>query len=105
MDFVTTDIHGDQKRFHKLLDKACFAGCTNLKNIRFSAFRIEDEAFLGCHSLQTMPLYEGLKRIGSSAFGQCSGLTVLKLPKTLEHFSPDGFAGTSITHFSVHSDN
>lgn len=23
MDFVTTDIHGDQKRFHKLLDKIC----------------------------------------------------------------------------------
>ena len=23
MDFVTTDIHGDQKRFHELLDKIC----------------------------------------------------------------------------------
>lgn len=23
MDFVTTDIHGDEKRFHKLLDKIC----------------------------------------------------------------------------------
>lgn len=87
------------------IPKQCFAGCTNLKNIRFSSSRIDDEAFLGCYSLQTMPLHEGLKRIGVSAFGQCSGLKMLKFPKTLEYFSPDGFTGTSIECFEVHSDN
>lgn len=30
MDFVTTDIHGDQKRFHKLLDKICLRSEDNL---------------------------------------------------------------------------
>ena len=88
-----------------VIPKQCFAGCVNLRNVRFSASRIGDEAFLGCNSLQTMPLYEGLKRIGASAFGQCSGLKMLKIPKTLEYFSPDAFAGTSIAHFEVHSEN
>lgn len=83
----------------------CFSGCVNLHNVRFSASHIGDEAFLGCHSLQTMPLHEGLKRIGASAFGQCSGLKMLKIPESLEYFSPHAFTGTSIECFEVHSDN
>ena len=83
----------------------CFAGCVNLRNIRFAASCIGSEAFLGCQALQTMPLLEGLKSIGASAFGQCSGLKLVKIPKTLEYFSPDAFVGTSITKYEVHSDN
>lgn len=87
------------------IPKQCFAGCVNLRNVRFSASRIEEEAFLGCQSLQTMPLYDGVKRIETSAFGQCCGLSVLSLPKTLEYISPESFVGTSIIHFEVHSEN
>ena len=45
---------------------------------------IGNYAFLGCSSLTSVVILEGVTTIGSRAFDECKNLTKMKLPYTLK---------------------
>lgn len=53
--------------------------------------KIENEAFLGCSSLQTVELPEGLREIGAWAFSRANELVSINLPESLERLGKAAF--------------
>ena len=52
-----------------------------------------------------MDLYEGIKEIGNFAFADCSFLTGIKIPKTVEKLGYGVFAGcTSLKYVKIPKD-
>ena len=58
-----------------------------------SVEEIEDQAFLYCEGLKTLPLGKGLKIIGGQAFGYCKSLTEVTIPDHVEELSYSVFSG------------
>ena len=73
--------------------KYAFAYCTKLKKIVFPASVkcIYESAFEGC-MMQSMELNEGVISIEEAAFANCSEMTSLTLPSTLQEIKNDAFA-------------
>ncbi len=57
-----------------------------------SITEIPDYAFLGCTSLKTVKLPEGLKKIGFQAFSECEVLESINFPASLEDIGSNSFA-------------
>lgn len=55
------------------------------------AIKIDDRAFYGCHNLETITLFDGIKEIGDDAFYYCSALEALDLPNSLETIGKRAF--------------
>ena len=58
-----------------------------------SVEEIQDQAFLYCEGLKTLPLGNGLKIIGGQAFGFCHSLTEVTIPDHVEELSYSVFSG------------
>ena len=61
---------------------------------------VEDEAFFGDESLETVVLPEHIKTIGSKAFAG-SGVTAVNLPDSLTFIADDAFDDTTVTTLTV----
>ena len=61
---------------------------------------IEDQAFFGDESLETVVLPEHLETIGSKAFAE-SSVTAVNLPDSLTFIADDAFDDTAITTLTV----
>ena len=57
---------------------------------------IDDNAFYGCSSIETVMLPANLKTIGSNAFMNCSALTKINLPASISYIGASAFENTSI---------
>jgi hypothetical protein len=90
----------------ELLPWRIFEGCTSLKYISIpqKVKTIEDYAFAECMSLESIS-FEcmhsgddptlGLKRIGMNAFRNCSDLSSINIPETVEYIGNQAFRGCS----------
>ena len=58
-----------------------------------SILEIRDEAFKDCNELKEVELYEGLKKIGTRAFANCTSLQSITLPSTLTEIEGEAFKG------------
>ena len=56
-------------------------------------FAIEEEAFAGCTSLETIEISSTVVRIGKGAFRDCTSLKEVILPESLEYLDEEAFAG------------
>lgn len=74
-----------------------FKGCTNLKKVTFEAgSKMKDlryRFFEGCTSLESVELPEGIERIGSFAFLNCTSLKHVTLPSTTKIAFHEVFTG------------
>ena len=73
-----------------------FKGCTNLKtinNIPDSINTIFTQAFMDCHSLESIKLPSSLIKIEYQAFKNCKKLYKISLPKTLGTIENNTFIG------------
>ena len=61
---------------------------------------VEDQAFFGDESLETVVLPEHIETIGSKAFAG-SGITAVNLPDSLTFIADDAFDDTSIATLTV----
>ncbi len=60
------------------------ADCYDLLDIQFNGqVNIGSNAFWACYALKTINIPEGVERLNSSCFGNCTGLTSATLPSTL----------------------
>ncbi|KAL3937874.1 MAG: hypothetical protein SGBAC_007107 [Bacillariaceae sp.] len=89
----------------KIIGRGAFSQCPNLRGIDIppSLNSIEDEAFQGCQSLQTVWIQDifddtsssfylsALTTIGRAAFGNCSSLTGIRLPSSVETIRANAF--------------
>lgn len=77
------------------IETGAFKGCTNLTNvsnpIHNRLLDIADEAFNGCTKLQTVMITSGLRRIGKSAFVNCSKLEGFNFGATLKDIEQYAF--------------
>lgn len=77
-----------------------FEHCTNITKIDFSMCKnlsnIDERAFNGCISLKELDLSQtNVNMIGSKAFKDCTDLTCIKLPSTLETIERKAFKNCS----------
>ncbi|SHM71940.1 leucine-rich repeat domain-containing protein [Ruminococcus flavefaciens] len=90
----------------ELLPWRIFEGCTSLKFISIpkKVKTIEDFAFAECTSLESVNFEcmhsdgdtaTGIKRIGMNAFKNCTALSGINLPDTLEYIGNQAFRGCS----------
>ncbi len=90
----------------ELLPWRIFEGCTSLKciNIPKKVKTIEDFAFAECTGLESISFecmhseYDpsaGLKRIGMNAFKNCTDLSSINIPETVEYIGNQAFRGCS----------
>lgn len=84
----------------KRIGKASFA---NLQITTFdfaldSLRVIESGAFMNCHHLTKVMLYEGLEELGDVVFVGCSSLDSVSLPSTLSLIGTDCFRNTPISY-------
>ncbi len=70
-------------------------------SIPASAVSIGESAFLGCRSLCSVILPDGLKRIENNVFGDCVSIKSVNLPEQLEYIGEGAFNGTSITSIII----
>lgn len=87
------------------LGGAAFAGCTNLRSVRFSASpRLEqlcDGAFTLCHALASFPFPDTLRSIGEMVFWE-TGLRTVTLPSSVEEVGDSAFwACRNLSVFNV----
>lgn len=72
-------------------------GCDEITSYTLpkNIFRINDEAFYGCQNLKSVDLRgdNSLHSIGSYAFGFCSNLEEIYIPKSLKIVSKSAFTG------------
>ena len=62
-----------------------FANCSNLETLTLDGvLNIYDSAFSGCTKMKWIDFGKSLKRIGHEAFKNCSSLTCLVFPESLE---------------------
>ncbi|MDE6269826.1 MAG: leucine-rich repeat domain-containing protein [Muribaculaceae bacterium] len=72
---------------------------TNL-TIPGSIEEIKQCAFIGCTSLESVVLEDGIKRVGDSAFSSNTSLKSVVLCETLESIGGSSFLNTSIVHIN-----
>ena len=105
-----------------MLGPNAFSGCSSLKSVTFAPFRqpgaadtvvlaakgqhIPQCCFMGCTSLASVDLPEGILSIGSRAFEACSMLQTIALPNTCQSISIDAFFKcTNLWHVSLYIQN
>ena len=70
----------------------CFSECPNLTSVTFSnTAYIGKESFAGSAISGPLELPEGLVSVGRGAFADCSGLTSISLPHTLQWLDANSF--------------
>ncbi len=57
--------------------------------------KIKDYTFSGFKDVREIVMHENIKRIGARAFNHCRNVTVLNLPKFLQHIGKGAFMGMS----------
>ena len=63
---------------------------------------IPGNAFLGCRSLKTISLTNGIRSIGSGAFSGCIGFTYIDIPNTVTSIGADAFLNCeALTDISI----
>ena len=76
-----------------------FEDCEDLETVEITgpkAEKIENEAFKGCTSLDTVIFSDSIKTIGNSAFEDCSALCDIKLPKNLQKLGDYAFKDSGL---------
>ena len=76
-----------------------FADCEKIEYVNMTGEVIEDGAFCRCISLKKMP--KKMKKIGESAFSQCSSLEEINLPEGLESIYSNAFDRTKVTSITI----
>ena len=83
-----------------------FVNCTSLVSVVMqdgsNLKNIYDHAFQGCSNLTTVVLKEGLQRLMCAPFADCTSLTDVIIPSTLEAFGQPFSNCTSLTNISFH---
>lgn len=59
-----------------------------------STFYVDDEAFVGNSTIQSVVAPEGLQVIGTRAFADCANLKCITLPDSVSHIAEDAFENT-----------
>ena len=72
----------------------CFANCTKLEDAKVDSPTIGDNAFLFCSALKNLTL-TNTKRIGTSAFRDCTALKTPAMPESIESIGTYAFFGDS----------
>ncbi|MCM1332025.1 MAG: leucine-rich repeat protein [Bacteroides sp.] len=84
-----------------------FAGCTKLTGIDFQSMSLEiiaDRAFKGCAGIKSMNISScrKLRSIGNEAFYNCSNLTAVYIPESVQEIGSSAFANcTELSHVSL----
>lgn len=79
------------------VEPGAFAGCTNLLELTIPAGieEIPERMFDGCTGLMKVNM-DGVRRIGASAFANCSALNMERLPQQLETLGELAFCNSGI---------
>ncbi|MDE6274813.1 MAG: leucine-rich repeat domain-containing protein, partial [Clostridiales bacterium] len=98
-----------------LLGEQVFSGCSSLVSIRIPTllphmvvindkgdqqdinYKLGNNMFLNCTSLETVTFGAGVKAIGTLAFGNCTSLTSITLPSTVEFIGNNAFKNSGLT--------
>ncbi len=77
------------------INDSAFSGCSSIEtvNIPDSVTGIEANAFYGCVNLTSVVLSSNLEKIGNNAFNSCSNLTSILLPNKLTSIGTKAFYG------------
>lgn len=70
-----------------IIDRAAFAGCTNLESVILpnAIQELGSSCFSGCKNLSKIELPNSITKIYGSAFSECSSLTSIKLPDKITY--------------------
>ena len=77
------------------IDNSAFSGCRSLESVVIptGVTEIRDYAFEDCSSLASIEIPSSVKRIGTRAFRGCSGLTTITIPASVKTLEDDIFNG------------
>lgn len=76
-----------------IIGEECFKNCTSIVNLKLPNINtIEDSAFDGCSSLETIQFGPNLSKLGKYAFCDCSRLANISLPGSLESIGKSPFS-------------
>lgn len=84
------------------IGKEAFYHCGALTEIKVpeSVEVIGDEAFIECGKLTAVTIIDGLREIGAGAFNG-TGISTIRLPKTLESIGENAFSGSALKAVTV----
>lgn len=102
-----------------LLGEQVFSGCASLVSIRIPTllphmvvindkgdqqdinYKVGNNMFLNCTSLETVTFGAGVKAIGSLAFGNCTSLTSITVPSTVTFIGQNAFKNSGLTEIEL----
>ena len=81
----------------EIVDEGAFYGCTSLESITIPSTVkvIGKEAFVRCTRLMQVELREGLESISNGAFYECTSLERISIPSTVHYIEKDVFGNCS----------
>ena len=65
-----------------------------VKDAALSVSYVEDLAFIGCKSLETVTLLAGVEKVGQNVFANCSSLKKVTIAPTVKEFDSNAFENT-----------
>lgn len=85
-------------------EQLAFSGCEKLAiDVSFpnNMTIIPNSLFVGCKSLRSVTLHEGLTQINYNAFSECSSLSEITLPASIDSIEYGAFSGCSISEIAL----
>ena len=85
-DYVPKSLKTVTLTAENVVEKECFANCTNIAEIKLSdsVTAIGERAFSGCTALTKINMPENVASIGAYAFAECHSLLELTLPENIK---------------------
>ena len=79
------------------IEEYAFSGCSTLQSIHIpnSVTSIGNNAFSGCSSLQSINIPNSVESIGDHAFSECSTLQSINIPNSVTSIGGNAFSGCS----------
>lgn len=74
-------------------------------SIRYTVKKIESSAFSMCEGLTSVTIPSGITQISNQAFYRCSALTSVNIPSSVTYIANSAFEGSGLTNITVSSLN
>lgn len=86
----------------EIIGENAFYRCSNLESVYIpsSVKRIEESAFMGSDSLETVSVDDGLEYIGFYAFADCINLSLINLPPSVDCIEMEAFANAECIYMA-----
>ena len=90
-----------------LIEDAAFRGCSSIESLTINTLveKIPDYCFDGCSSLSSVTFNENIHEIGYYAFSNCPNLTYIEIPASVTDIAKSAFQSDTAITLGVYTDS